>query len=572
MRLVLVVVALWLSWPLSSALAQSEDWLVLPTTVGDEVAWMQPTVGKVSRELRKQGVGVWSSGQAAVRFEQRGSAPLSVVPEDAMQEWMALSQSAVRQLSKGEYSPALRKLEEAQALSTATLDALNRDPKQARTVLDTCLFLVRALLETGDDAGAKAQARTCVQIAPNTEPTRYMHPPTVAILYDEASQPGPAHASTLAVESEPSDCPLRINGVLVGSTPFEMTDLYPGDYRAQVECDPSAPGRVHRVRVRSGRTNLFVVDRFDQAVRTGPVLHLRYVEAPDETQRARDGRELARVLPAPAVVLASSSGVDTLELRLIRGTQRDSAFARVATNGVGPSTEAVIAATAALLASECKDFTGPEPVGLDCATGQVRASAQPKASKDRTGQVRPPRGHFVAGLTLASVGTASLLAGYSLLGVRSAAGKDWIADPGSLDAHSKWLNLGTGIIVAGASGSAMLVTAMPLVLPYKSKTPWWAWLSGGLGVGLGVGAIVAGVTADSKPADSCSINNLNPEPCVDRAKQTDLAIMLGVTAAPLLTMPLVYLLRKGDKKLEAELSPTIRFNRSGGFVGVGGVF
>ena len=571
MRLVLVVVALWLCG-LSSALARSEDWLVLPITVDEDVAWMQPTVGKVSRELRKQGVGVWSSGQAAASFEQRGSAPPSVIAERAVEDWLVLSQAGIRQLAKGEYSAALSQLEQAQALSNTALEELNRDPKRARTVLDTCLYLVRALLESGEKTAAEAQAKDCVRMVPGGEPTHYMHPPTVAMLYDEASEPGPAHTSTLAIESEPSGCALRVNGVLVGETPFEMTDLYPGEYRAQVECDSNVPSRVHRVEVRRGKTNVFVVSRFDRALRTTPVLHLRYDEPPDARQRARDAREFARVLPAAAVLLASVPAVDTLELRLIRGTQRDAAFARIEATATGPSTAEVMDAIAALLAGECKDLTGPEPVTLDCATGLVRAPSQPAASKDRGGQDRPPRGQFVSGLSLASVGAASLIAGYSLLGVRSTAGNDWVADPGSLDAHSKWLNLGTGVIVAGAAASAMLVTAMPLVLPYKRKTPWWAWLSGGLGIGLTAAAIAVGVTADPQPAQSCSINNLNPDPCVDRAKQVDLAMMLGITAAPLLTVPLVYLSRKGDKKLEVELSPSIHVHRSGGALGVQGVF
>lgn len=571
MRLVLAVAIIWLSG-LPSALAQSEDWLVLPTATGDEVAWMQPTVAKLSRELRKQGVGVWSSGQAILRFGRRGSAPPSLVAESAIQGWNALSDAAVRQLSKGEYGAALAQLEEAQAISHSALEELNREPKRARAVLDTCLYMVRALLETGDDSGAAEQARTCVRMVPRTEATRYMHPPTVAVLFEEAKQPGPGNRNSLLVESEPSDCALRINGVLVGKTPFEMTGLYPGEYRAQVECAPDTPGRKHRANVSRGRSNLFVVDRFDRAVRTTPVLHLRYDEPPDSRERTRDAREFARVLPATAVVLASVGATGGLELRLIRGTQTDTAFARLEATATGPSAEAITAATTALLAGTCMDFTGPEPLALDCRTGQVRAAAEPEARKDRDADARPPRGQFVSGLTLASVGAASLLSGYGLVIARNSAAQDWTADPGSLDAHGKWLNLGTGILVSGTVGSALLVTAMPLVLPYKRKTPWWGWLSGGLGIGFTAAALAVGITADPKPAASCSVNNLNPEPCVSRAKGTDLAVMFGVTAAPLLTIPLVYLLRKDDKRLKAELSPSVQANAAGGSLGIHGRF
>lgn len=571
MRPILAFTALWLCG-LPSAFAQPEDWFVLPTTTNDDVAWMQPTVAKVGRELRKQGIGVWSSAQAVKRFEQRGSVLPSVVTDLAIEEWTARSQAAVRQLAHGEYASALSLLEEAQGRSDAISAELNRDPKRARTVLDTCLYMVRALLVTGDEEQARTQAEQCVRMVPGTEPTGYMHPPIVAKVYEQASQPGPAHTGSLLVESEPSDCELRVNGVLVGNTPFEMTDLYPGEYHAQVECSPDAPSRVHRVNVSRGRTNLFVVDRFDQAVRTTPVLHLRYESSPDERQRPRDARAFATVLPATAVVLASVSASDTLELRLIRGTREDLALARVTNTASGPDTGDVAEATATLLAGECKDFTRAEPVTVDCATGLAPGRVKPADRKVREAPVRPPRDQFVSGLALASVGTASLVTGYGLLIARRGAGDDWIADPGSLDAHGKWLNLGTGLIVTGSTGSALLVTAMPLVLPYQRKTPWWAWLSGGLGVAAGAASIAVAVTADPKPPQSCNVNNLQPEPCVNRGRKTDLAIMLGATAAPLLTMPLVYLFRKDAKRLAADLSPSIYVNHSGGALGIRGVF
>ena len=572
MRHCLAIAALWL-FGVSSALAQSEDWLVLPTTHTDEVSWMEAAVTEVSSALRRQGVGVWSSGQAIVAFEQRGSAPPSSVAEGTILAWEARSEAAVRQLALGDYSRALAELETTQALSRSSLEQLNRDPDRARMVLDTCLYLVRALLETGEAAGAQAQAQDCVRRVPNTEPTRYMHPPTVADLYAEAARPGPDNSGALLIESEPTGCALRINGVPVGETPFEMTDLYPGDYRAQLECDAVTPGRVHPVKVSSGRTALFIFDRFDRALRATPILHLRYEEPTSDAEQVRDARQLARALPAAAVVLASAHEESALELRLISGARKDSAFARIATTPSGPDSTVVAQAVATLLSGQCRDLTGERPVTLDCATGKVAIPRAALEKEDRAPHARAPRGQFISGLTLAAAGTASLLSGYGLLGARSARGDDWISDPGSLGANEKWLNLGTGVLATGSAGAAMLVSAMPLALPYKAKTPWWAWLSGGLGVGAAVGAIVVGVTADPKPAASCSVvDNVNAEPCVDRGKQTDLAIMLGVTAAPLLTMPLVYLFRRGDKKLKTELSPGVEAHRSGGALSIRGKF
>jgi hypothetical protein len=47
----------------------------------------------------------------------------------------------------------------------------------------------------------------------------------------------------------------------------------------------------------------------------------------------------------------------------------------------------------------------------------------------------------------------------------------------------------------------------------------------------------------------------DPQGYVDRAERTDGAFLAGVSAAPLLSMPLVYLLRRDDKRGRAELAP-----------------
>jgi hypothetical protein len=571
MRLVATVAALWLC-ALPSALAQPEDWLVLPTTVEGDAPWMRPAVTKVNRELRRQGLGVWSSDRAVSAFRAGGSAASPTVSDSEVDAWASRSQQALRSLALGDYATALSELHETQAFSRSKSVTLNRDPARAQTVLDTCLYLVRALIDTGDERGAARQAQECVRIVPSGRPARQMHPPAVVELYEEAATLGPGRASTLLVESEPSKCALRVNGVLAGETPSQLTDLYPGRYQVQVECELDRPSRVHAVEVPRGSTSIFVFDRVDRAVQTAPLLHLRYENPPEPRRLVRDARDVARALPASAVVVASAIGTDVLELRVVTGRQAEPAMVRVTMSATGPSDEAARRAIAALLAGECWDFTNDAPLHLDCRTGEPFVVAGTDTRGEKPARVGPPRGQFIAGLTLASAGTASVLAGYGLLITRRAAADDWLADPGSLDAHDKWLNLGTGLIITGSAGSAMLVTAMPLLLPYKSKTPWWAWLSGGVGLGLAAGSIASAVTADSKPPQSCSVNNLNPEPCTNRAKQTDLAIMLGVTAAPLLTMPLVYLFRKSEKKLAAELSPSISVTRSGGAVGVRGAF
>jgi hypothetical protein len=58
------------------------------------------------------------------------------------------------------------------------------------------------------------------------------------------------------------------------------------------------------------------------------------------------------------------------------------------------------------------------------------------------------------------------------------------------------------------------------------------------------------------------------EACITHAERVSVAVLAGTTAAPLLTIPLVYLLRGSDKKLE----PRIEASRHGGYFGLRGAF
>lgn len=559
--------ALWLCG-LPSALAQANDWLVLPTTVDDETSWMEPTVAKVRRELRKQGIATWTPPEAIAQLEKHGPAPPATLNEDAINAWKAGAMDALRQLSLGEYDTTVDDLREAQEFTETAIETINRDPAYAQNAIDTCLFMVRALTESGRRAEANQQVQECARIAPTAEPTQYMHSPAVLKMHRKALGPNAARSRKLFVESDPLGCALRVNGVPAGTTPVQVADLYPGTYRVQVECQPDPPGRVHVVDLTRSDANLFVFDEFDRAVRVSPVLRLRYHEQPTTDRLARDARELGRMLPAAAVMLISAIDAATLELRLVTGAQMGRAWTRISKERSGPDASSVQDATVALLSGQCGDFTQGTPVMADCQTGEPLAVRVSPADLPR----RPPQGQFISGLALASVGTASLLSGYGLLIARKKAGENWLTDSQSLDAQDKWLHTGTALIATGAAGSGLLVAAMPLVLPYRFRPPWWAWLSGGFGIAAAGASVALGVTAPPKRPEDCAISGPDPAQCVDRHRRTDLAIMLGATAAPLLTIPLVYLFRKGEKKIDPTITATVQAGQEGATVGVRGTF
>jgi hypothetical protein len=222
------------------------------------------------------------------------------------------------------------------------------------------------------------------------------------------------------------------------------------------------------------------------------------------------------------------------------------------------------------------DFTAAQPTTLQCdgLLEEAEVAATPPL-EDGVPAGRRPRGQFVSGLTLFAIGSASLVVGYTLLAPRATAAESWVreVDSGGQDTsdQQKWFDLGSAIVVTSTVAGATLVTAMPLALPERAKTPWWAWLSGAAGLGLAGFSIAYGVTADAAPVtgcDSSAVSSADVRTCVSRGEQTSLAILTGVTAAPLITMPLVYLLRPSKARLE----PSVEVGRSGGYFALRGRF
>jgi hypothetical protein len=574
MRVLGLVVVFCTCFPPGAAAQTGGRWLIVPTTTGSDRSWVKPAASNVRAELAERGVDVWALDGAAARFEAKGSAPPARVTEAEIHEWVARSNAAVEDLVEGSPSKALDQLNEAQEFSRGAVEALNREGEQSQRLFDTCLYGVRALLEIGSRPRAETRARECRRLVPIGEPGTRMHPPVVLKVLDEVDAARTEQTGALMLSSEPSGCTARVNGMPMGETPLEVSHLFPGQYRVQVECESDRPGRVHTADVESELTEVFVDIRFDRAVQTRPVLQLHYSSSSNEEQyRDADTARIAKAVPADAIVVMSMPDEGVVELDLLTGSPLyRKALARVRSGPSGPTRGDIALAALALIDEKCMDLTTMPPVMLSCAGGLAVADAPLADARPAT---RRPRGQFISGLTLVGVGSASLLTGYALLGPRARAGEDWVnaldAGTSSASLQQKWYNLGNGIIATSSAGAAALVAAMPLALPNRAKTPWWAWLSGGLGVGLAAFSIAYGVGAEPKPDTGCSSLITDPadaRTCVKRIERISVAVLTGVTAAPLLTIPLVYLFRPTD----ASIRPGVEVSRSSGYVSVRGEF
>ena len=348
--------------------AQSHGWLVVPVSLdGEDASWTEATAAIMTRELSRAGLPTESPRQVVALFQRRGSRPPSRMSDTEIEEWLSRSQQALRQLARSNYASALDNLQALVAVSQRAIDHLNREPNRAREVLDTCLYLARAVLETSNRARARQQIEACVRQVPRAEPSRAMHPPTVISLYREALDKGDKHAGSLSVTSKPSGCGVRINGIRFGETPFEFGAFLPGYYRLQVECADGEPGRLHPVRVGDSVNEVFIDVDFDRAVREQPVLRLQYRgEEQSQEHERRDAKWLAKLLGARAIVLARRISTESMQFEVVSGVEEYSGLVRVRSTALAPVGEQASMAARLLARGACIDLTPARPVRLPC--------------------------------------------------------------------------------------------------------------------------------------------------------------------------------------------------------------
>ncbi|MGD8316137.1 MAG: PEGA domain-containing protein, partial [Myxococcales bacterium] len=533
--------------------SEAARWLVLPVRIAGAadppVETLHSEAEALRYELSVRGEVVWRADRASERFEVVGSAPAPEVSQSDIDRWVERSRAAVRYLARADYKAARRELKAAQRLADRAAAELNREAARAQQVLDTCLFMVRAYVETKNDAEARRQARECRQLVPRVEPTAFRHTPEVRELLAEVDAEMAAEApGSLQVTSRPSECLVRINGVEFGRTPLTGVELPVGTYRLQVECKEGERGRIHRVVVQSG-PNAFSFDAsLERAVRTRPVLHLQYPSRAAWDERMDHAAEVARILGGGKVLGVTSMRDEEVRVDL-RADGYPPASVWLASRDGALDADEVRRGIDALLEGRSVDFTGPHPLARPSwevelqppapealpATLAVTDSAQAPAH----GAPRP-RDQRIAGWSLLALGAASIGTSVGLHVWRGHLGDRFIASPSSLSDAQQWNDARIGVWTTAAAGGAAASAAMPFLLPNQERTPWWAWTLGAAGLGLTGYAIYEGVTLESCPepfiADEPAVRS-----CVGRGQGAGRLSLALAGAAPLLTVPLVYL-------------------------------
>jgi len=571
-RPVCVIAAVLAAFTVGRARAQVDEpdaftdaprWLVIPVLAGVSdtgdadlhIEGLHTAAEALRHELSVRGHSVWGVDRAAERFEAVGSAPAPVVSQSDIDLWVERSHAAVRYLARADYKAARRELLAAQRLADRAAAELNREAARAQQVLDTCLFMVRTYVETKSGAEARRQARECRHLVPRVEPSAFRHTPEVRELLAEVDREIAAEApGNLEVRSTTADCLVRINGVEFGRTPLSNIELPVGTYRLQVECEEARRGRIHRVAIVSGPNLLAFDASLDRAVRTRPVLHLQYDAVEAWAGRMGQARQVARILDGERVLVLTALNASQVRVDL-SAENYEPASVWIAVHDGAPEAEEVRRAIDALFEGRSVDFAGPHPMAQASWRDELVPGPAPGApasasesvggagtDSTRTRGAARPRNQRVAGWSLFGLGVASVGASVGLHVWRGALGDRFIEAPANLNDAQQWHDVRIGVWTTAAFGGAAASAAMPLFLPDYERTPWWGWTLGAVGLGLSGYAIyeAASMTTCPEPylADQPAVRS-----CVDRGQEAGRLSLALAGAAPLLSIPLVYLFR-----------------------------
>lgn len=500
--------------------------VVVPVLVEDQVAEGAEVFARAEL-IRQSDRGLFLSAEEATeRFEEEAGADPPELEAREIDQWLKHGRDAMQFLARSDYERAAESLRKAQRVSERAAEALNRETAMARKVLDTCLFLVRSLWETNQHARAEVQARKCRQLVPSIDPTMALHTPevrTVLRRIDERRENG--GSVTLRVVSPKSGCVVRLNGLHLGETPFELSGLVPGEYRVQVECEQETRGRVHRVLLDKDRV-VRIDPTLDQAAHVDEELYLDYrsVEAFSK-HIGRHGQALAQSLGVEDALLVSTH-------QLIR-VHAETGL--IGSEALRSQTDLARAAQTLLR----QDV--PKPTSRSAATPAHNTKVDGPATT---------KGRRIAGGVLVGTGVAALGASWGLYARRVRKGDAFsslsLGDEGFVEARNEWEDARLPFLLTASLGGALLASGFALAYAPRKKLRWWVWATGAIGTGLTAWGIAEMARADTCPRDF----EVTPA-CVPGQRSVDRGVILITTGAPLFFFPIWGLGKRRSVRVDA---------------------
>jgi hypothetical protein len=500
-------------------------------------------------ELRATGQSVLPSDDAASLFETRHSAKPVKLSEDELTRASRSISQAERHLAFGEVTQAQQAIEPIHALSGPARDSLNRDPRRARSIFDVCTTTAYLLERQAQHAPALRQMLECARSFPGFRPDSRSSPPELREVFEHAQhQLGQEQSSTLVVQGKGGrGCLVRVNGLELGTAPFNMGDLHAGIARVQLECQ-GEPGRIHVVDARPGENRVEIEPGFDAAVRSHDALWLEYEDDDERTRRVdADLAALQRVLGVSRTVALFIDGSDRLRVRVhplfpAPAAERTLSFSL----GAGYRAPAVAETVAALRGGTSLQPTAADenPTGGASDEPPLQLQQQPSAAPKLELATGAGEQNVGTGVFFALLGTGALTAAWIQFAVHVHDSKLLFGNYVTLDAKKKD-DLISGVVLGLAGGgSALFALSEYFWLPEDPAIPTWAWLMGGLGL---AGAVTGIIFAAVMP--HCEMQAIHGgvldynEHCTDVIGNNVFGPLLAIPSAPLLTLPIAYALR-----------------------------
>lgn len=435
------------------------------------------------------------------------------VTEELRRELHRCIDSAIVASSEQRRSRARERIDHCRALVSNALHRLIRDESTAPEVLDSCLVMVRTLLESrAPDARERAfnQARACRIEALDVRPTERRHTSALLRLFREVDRDIDQTGGLLVARHEDPSCQIRVNGRPIGKTPAARR-VPAGIYRIEAQCDSGiwdAPltrvdGR-DVVRVRFPAPRLPGVYHTDEGILTVVRDRLRFPQQAGLIEKLLRGTH-ARYL----VSVSPRRDTPGFELGVHRAGRSD--FTAVDRIGQVPAQQRAIRIAL-------------EPLLSRIPRAKTAAAAEPPSPALQAAPGGGLTDEEAWGTALTIGGGLSLATGLGLIVAL-------YATPQSFSD----LQAGGGIAFAlTAAGSLAISAAVPLWLPQGDGT--WSTIPAALGAfSAAIGFILLSLH------DECVDN-----PCQPASGRRDTALAsAGIiwTSAPLLSPAITYLVR-----------------------------
>ncbi len=562
---------------LENDLVESDNQAPADQTPADQIPADQITDARaiVELALRKTGYEVLENDRAARVFERiHSSEPVRLSPNE-VEEAKERILAATRHLSYGEMEDATRELEAIGDLREAALEFLNRETELARSALDGCLTGARLLLQHQRDRQAFAHATDCHRSHPGISPHREQHPSAVLKLFERAKTElravPPATVRVTTDRKQP--CDVRFNGIKVGRTPLELRRFRPGGTRIQVECGKRA-GRVHRVSLHSGLNEIDVDMQVEHAIDTrGGLISMRYQNLSEEdASMVHVAREVGRATGVTDVFLVRNLGaVKSATDRMFEIHHIPVETGRVRSSARAPAIH-LSGATRAVLRGQSLDFSSDEPEPIEPFVAPSSNSSVERGVASVSRKQHPRRNRIIAGASTLAVGA---ILGATATGLffryrNQTAEQTDPFEPGFDEREDARIRTRRWMLATGAFASAALTATVPLFTPERDGVPWYSWLIGAAGVGVGVLGVFyeadEGCEARAQPREGI-------EPgCIALENHHDVGSLLIMASVPLITAPLTHLVRAWFGRRSKALAPRVELDREHLAVGLQGRF